>query len=83
MGEARTPEKRPAHGPDSSNAERRAADRRIFPEHAAAIARIMRELTPAEQEELRRIAGKLGRGAEELCAERLKKEIHHDSHPTK
>ena len=56
---------------------------RIFPEHARVIARVMSELTPAEQEDLRRIARKLGRGAEELCAERLKKEIHHDSHPTK
>ena len=56
---------------------------RIFPEHAKAIARVMSELTPAEQEELRRIARKLGRGAEELCAERLKKEIHNDSDQTK
>jgi MarR family transcriptional regulator, 2-MHQ and catechol-resistance regulon repressor len=56
---------------------------RIFPEHAQAIARVMSELTPAEQDELRRIARKLGRGAEELCAERLKKEIHDDSHQTK
>ena len=56
---------------------------RIFPEHAKAIARVMSELTSAEQEELRRIARKLGRGAEELCAERLKKETHHDSDPTK
>jgi MarR family transcriptional regulator, 2-MHQ and catechol-resistance regulon repressor len=55
---------------------------RIFPEHAKMIAQVMSELTPAEQEELRRIARKLGRGAEALCAERLKKEIHHDSHPT-
>ncbi|MGC1969016.1 MAG: MarR family transcriptional regulator [Candidatus Acidiferrales bacterium] len=56
---------------------------RIFPEHAKAIARVMGELTPAEQEELRRIARKLGRGAEELCAERLKKETHNDSDQTK
>jgi MarR family transcriptional regulator, 2-MHQ and catechol-resistance regulon repressor len=55
---------------------------RIFPEHAKMIAQVMSELTPAEQEELRRIARKLGRGAEALCAERLKKEIHHDSRPT-
>jgi MarR family 2-MHQ and catechol resistance regulon transcriptional repressor len=52
---------------------------RIFPEHAKAIARVMNELTPAEQEELRRIARKLGRGAEELCAKRFKKETHNDS----
>ncbi|MFZ3333415.1 MAG: MarR family transcriptional regulator [Candidatus Acidiferrales bacterium] len=56
---------------------------RIFPEHAKAIARVMGELTPAEQEELRRIARKLGRGAEELCAERLKKETHNDSDQTR
>jgi MarR family transcriptional regulator, 2-MHQ and catechol-resistance regulon repressor len=56
---------------------------RIFPEHAKVIARVMSELTAEEQEDLRRIARKLGRGAEQLCAERLKKEIHNDSHPTK
>jgi MarR family 2-MHQ and catechol resistance regulon transcriptional repressor len=56
---------------------------RIFPEHAKVIARVMGELTPAEQEDLRRIARKLGRGAEELCAERLKKETSNDSHQTK
>jgi MarR family 2-MHQ and catechol resistance regulon transcriptional repressor len=56
---------------------------RIFPEHAKVIARVMGELTPAEQEDLRRIARKLGRGAEELCAERLKKETYNDSHQTK
>jgi MarR family transcriptional regulator, 2-MHQ and catechol-resistance regulon repressor len=56
---------------------------RIFPEHAKVIARVMSELTPAEQEDLRRIARKLGRGAEELCAERLKKEAYDDSHQTK
>jgi MarR family 2-MHQ and catechol resistance regulon transcriptional repressor len=56
---------------------------RIFPEHAKVIAQVMGELTPAEQEDLRRIARKLGRGAEELCAERLKKETYDDSHQTK
>lgn len=56
---------------------------RIFPEHAKVIARVMGELTPAEQEDLRRIARKLGRGAEELCAERRKKETYDDSHQTK
>jgi MarR family transcriptional regulator, 2-MHQ and catechol-resistance regulon repressor len=55
---------------------------RIFPEHAKVIARVMGELTPAEQEDLRRIARKLGRGAEELCAERLK-ETYDDSHQAK
>jgi MarR family 2-MHQ and catechol resistance regulon transcriptional repressor len=56
---------------------------RIFPEHAKVIARVMGELTPSEQEDLRRIARKLGRGAEQLCAERLKKETYNDSHQTK
>lgn len=56
---------------------------RIFPEHAKVIARVMSELTPEEQEDLRRIARKLGRGAEQLCAERLKKETYDDSHQTK
>jgi MarR family 2-MHQ and catechol resistance regulon transcriptional repressor len=56
---------------------------RIFPEHAKVIAQVMGELTPAEQEDLRRIARKLGRSAEQLCAERLKKETYDDSHQTK
>jgi MarR family 2-MHQ and catechol resistance regulon transcriptional repressor len=56
---------------------------RVFPEHAAAITKIMNELTEHEQEELRRIAGKLGHGAETFCLERLKKEIHNDSDQTK
>jgi MarR family 2-MHQ and catechol resistance regulon transcriptional repressor len=56
---------------------------KVFPEHAVAITKIMNGLTEHEQEELRRIAGKLGHGAETFCLERLKKENHHDSHPTK
>jgi MarR family 2-MHQ and catechol resistance regulon transcriptional repressor len=56
---------------------------KVFPEHAIAITKIMNELTVNEQEELRRIAGKLGHGAENFCLERLKKEIHHDSDQTK
>lgn len=55
---------------------------KVFPEHAAAIAKIMNELTENEQEELRRIAGKLGRGAESFCLERLKREKHNDSDQT-
>jgi len=46
---------------------------KVFPEHAAVIAKLMGELTVSEQEELRRIAGKLGHGAESFCLERLKK----------
>ena len=56
---------------------------KVFPEHARAITQIMNELTEQEQEELRRIAGKLGHGAEAFCLERLKKEQHHDSDQTK
>ena len=56
---------------------------KVFPEHAAAITQIMNALTEHEQEELRRIAGKLGHGAEAFCLERLKKEQDHDSDPTK
>jgi MarR family transcriptional regulator, 2-MHQ and catechol-resistance regulon repressor len=56
---------------------------KVFPEHAIAITKIMNELTVNEQEELRRVAGKLGHGAENFCLERLKKEIHHDSDQTK
>jgi MarR family 2-MHQ and catechol resistance regulon transcriptional repressor len=56
---------------------------KVFPEHAAAITQIMNALTEHEQEELRRIAGKLGHGAESFCLERLKKEKHNDSDQTK
>jgi MarR family 2-MHQ and catechol resistance regulon transcriptional repressor len=55
---------------------------KVFPEHAAAITKIMNELTEQEQEDLRRIAGKLGHGAEAFCLERFKKEQHHDSDQT-
>jgi MarR family transcriptional regulator, 2-MHQ and catechol-resistance regulon repressor len=56
---------------------------KVFPEHAAFVAKIMGELTTAEQQELRRIAGKLGHGAEEFSLERFKREKDHDSSPTK
>jgi MarR family transcriptional regulator, 2-MHQ and catechol-resistance regulon repressor len=51
---------------------------RVFPEHAKAVAKVMSQLTAAEQEQLRKIARKLGRGAEELCMERLQKETAND-----
>jgi MarR family transcriptional regulator, 2-MHQ and catechol-resistance regulon repressor len=47
---------------------------RIFPQHAAEIAKEMGTLEAEEQEILRRLCRKLGRGGEELCQERLKKE---------
>jgi len=56
---------------------------KVFPEHAAVVAKIMSELTATEQEELRRLAGKLGHGAEALCLERLKREKDDDSDQTK
>lgn len=56
---------------------------RVFPQHATVITKIMNELTATEQEDLRRLAGKLGRGAEAFCLERFKKENHHDSDQTK
>jgi MarR family transcriptional regulator, 2-MHQ and catechol-resistance regulon repressor len=56
---------------------------KVFPEHAAAITKIMNELTENEQEELRRLAGKLGHGAEAFCLERLKGEKNNDSDQTK
>lgn len=39
--------------------------RRVFPQHARAVAKIARVLTPAEQELLGNLLRKLGRGAEE------------------
>jgi MarR family 2-MHQ and catechol resistance regulon transcriptional repressor len=56
---------------------------KVFPEHAAVITKIMNELTANEQEELRRLAGKLGHGAESFCLERLKREKNNDSDQTK
>jgi len=56
---------------------------KVFPEHAIAITKIMNELTATEQEDLRRLAGKLGRGAEAFCLERFNKENPHDSDQTK
>ncbi|HEY0703356.1 MAG TPA: MarR family transcriptional regulator [Candidatus Acidoferrales bacterium] len=56
---------------------------KVFPEHAAFVAKLMSELTADEQEELRRIAGKLGHGAEAFCMERFKKEKDRDSSQTK
>src|SRR4029077_9893587 len=57
---------------------------RAIPEHAEAVTKEMRGLTPNEQEALRRICRKLGKsGGEELFKERLKKEKQHDSDSTK
>jgi MarR family 2-MHQ and catechol resistance regulon transcriptional repressor len=56
---------------------------RVFPEHAKMVAKVMRELSATEQEQLRKIARKLGRGAEELCTERMKREKEDDHDQTK
>jgi MarR family transcriptional regulator, 2-MHQ and catechol-resistance regulon repressor len=50
---------------------------RVFPKHADAIAREMSALEPEEQEALRRICRKLGKGGEELYEERRNKEKDH------
>jgi MarR family 2-MHQ and catechol resistance regulon transcriptional repressor len=55
---------------------------RVFPEHAKMVVKVMSKLSAAEQEQLRKIARKLGRGADELCTERLKREKEHDNDQT-
>jgi MarR family 2-MHQ and catechol resistance regulon transcriptional repressor len=55
---------------------------RVFPEHAKMVVKVMSKLSAAEQEQLRKIARKLGRGADELCTERMKREKEHDNDPT-
>jgi MarR family 2-MHQ and catechol resistance regulon transcriptional repressor len=55
---------------------------RVFPEHAKMVLKVMSKLNAAEQEQLRKIARKLGRGADELCTERLKTEKEHDNDQT-
>jgi MarR family transcriptional regulator, 2-MHQ and catechol-resistance regulon repressor len=54
----------------------------VFPEHAKVIAKVMSQLSAAEQEQLRKIAGKLGQGADELCTERMKREKENDHDQT-
>jgi MarR family 2-MHQ and catechol resistance regulon transcriptional repressor len=55
---------------------------RVFPEHAAAIERELSSLAPREQEDLRRLCRKLGRGADNLDLKKTKKEKHHASNST-
>ncbi|HKS81539.1 MAG TPA: MarR family transcriptional regulator [Candidatus Acidoferrales bacterium] len=54
----------------------------MLPAHVEAIVKEMSQLTPEEQEELRRICRKLGKGGEELCQERLAKETQDAANPT-
>jgi MarR family transcriptional regulator, 2-MHQ and catechol-resistance regulon repressor len=46
----------------------------VFPRHAEEIANELSVLEPEEQEALRRICRRLGKGGEEFCQERWKKE---------
>jgi MarR family transcriptional regulator, 2-MHQ and catechol-resistance regulon repressor len=55
---------------------------KVLPPHVEAIAKEMSHLTAAEQEELRRLCRKLGKGGEELCKERMEKENRHATNPT-
>jgi MarR family 2-MHQ and catechol resistance regulon transcriptional repressor len=55
---------------------------RVFPEHAKVVAKVMSQLSAAEQEQLRKLARKLGQGADELCTERLKREKENDHDQT-
>ena len=50
---------------------------RVFPEHVKALVLEMSRLTPAEQESLRAICRKLGRGAGVAATDRFKKEAQH------
>jgi hypothetical protein len=54
----------------------------VFPEHAKVVAKVMSQLSAAEQEQLRKLARKLGQGADELCTERLKREKENDHDQT-
>jgi MarR family 2-MHQ and catechol resistance regulon transcriptional repressor len=55
---------------------------RVFPEHAKVVETWMAVLTPAEQDELRRLAAKLGRNAAQSSAADERKEKNSDSDPT-
>jgi MarR family transcriptional regulator, 2-MHQ and catechol-resistance regulon repressor len=50
---------------------------RVIPKHVDAIVKEMSALELKEQEDLRRICRKLGKGGEESCKERVQKENHH------
>jgi hypothetical protein len=53
---------------------------RVFPGHARAIEREMSNLAPREQEELRRLCRKLGRGDEKLRLETSKNKTKEEQH---
>jgi MarR family transcriptional regulator, 2-MHQ and catechol-resistance regulon repressor len=52
--------------------------KRVFLEHAQAITREMSQLEPNEQEDLRRLCRKLGRG-DKFRSEKIEREKEHDS----
>lgn len=56
---------------------------RVFPKHVEAIAKELSALDPKEQEDLRCICRKLGKGGEELCEERPKREKQNAGNSTK
>ena len=61
----------------------RALIARVLPKHAEADLKEMSALEPREQEALRRICRKLGKGGEELCKERMaEKENEHAANST-
>jgi MarR family 2-MHQ and catechol resistance regulon transcriptional repressor len=55
--------------------------KRVFPEHAKMILKEMSQLGPNEQEDLRRLCRKLGRGGKS-GSEKTKREKRHDSSET-
>jgi MarR family transcriptional regulator, 2-MHQ and catechol-resistance regulon repressor len=57
----------------------RALIARVFPKHADAVVKAMSALEPREQDALRRICRKLGKGGEELREERRKKATEEES----
>lgn len=60
----------------------RALIKRAFPKHVRAVVKEMSALEPSEQEALRKICRKLGKGGKELCRERQEKEIQNATNST-
>ena len=54
----------------------------VFPKHVEAIVRVFSALNEQEQEGLRHLCRKLGKGGEELCEERRKRETEHAASET-
>ena len=60
----------------------RALIKRAFPKHVQAVVKEMSALDPSEQEALRRICRKLGKGRAESCQERHEREIQNATNST-